>query len=78
MVSLSWLDRFAWMESTGDRWWPVLGAVYFIVAVKRVRGMRLVGLIRQPRAVPNAAPAPVAATRRHNELEPELEPTPHA
>jgi SAM-dependent methyltransferase len=73
-----WLARLDWMDATGDRWWPVFGAVYFIVAVKRVRGMRLVGLIRQPRAVPNAAPAPVAATRRHNELEPELEPTPHA
>ena len=73
-----WLARLDWMDATGDRWWPVFGAVYFIVAVKRVRGMRLVGLIRQPRAVPNAAPAPVAATRRHNELEPELEPTLHA
>ena len=30
----------------GERWWPVLGAVYFLVAVKRVRGMRLVGLAR--------------------------------
>ena len=31
-------------KRTGDRWWPVFGAVYFVVAVKRVRGMRLVGL----------------------------------
>lgn len=38
-----WLDRFRWMEPWGDRWWPVLGAVYFLVAVKRVRGMRLIG-----------------------------------
>ena len=29
------------MERAGDRWWPVFGAVYFVVAVKRVRGMRL-------------------------------------
>jgi SAM-dependent methyltransferase len=73
--SEKWLTRLDWMDATGDRWWPVFGAVYFLVAVKRVRGMRLVGLIRQPRAVPNATPAPVATTRRHNELESELEPT---
>ena len=38
-----WLDRFQWMDRVGVRWWPIFGAVYFIVAVKRVRGMRLVG-----------------------------------
>jgi ribonuclease HI len=25
----------------GERWWPIFGAVYFIVAVKRVRGIKL-------------------------------------
>ena len=45
--SQAWLDRWAWMEGVGERWWPVLGAVYFVVAVKRVRGMRLVGLARR-------------------------------
>ena len=59
--SEKWLARFGWMEGTGDRWWPVFGAVYFIVAVKRVRGMRLVGLVRDQRAVPNATPAPATA-----------------
>ena len=48
------------MERVGERWWPVLGAVYFLVAVKRVRGMHLVGKLRkQPLKV---ATAPVAAT----------------
>jgi len=36
-----WINRFAWMDKAGDRWWPILGAVYFLAAVKRVRGMRL-------------------------------------
>ena len=45
-----WLDRFDWMERAGERWWPVFGAVYFLVAVKRVRGMRLVGLVRSSEA----------------------------
>ncbi|MEP7057188.1 MAG: methyltransferase domain-containing protein [Caldimonas sp.] len=67
--SEKWLARLGWMEATGDRWWPVFGAVYFIVAVKRVRGMRLVGLLRDQRPLPNAVPAPSTATRRHEELE---------
>ena len=50
-------ERFGWMERTGDRWWPVLGAVYMLVAVKRVRGMRLVGLVRRQRVIAKAAPA---------------------
>jgi SAM-dependent methyltransferase len=45
--SQRWLDRFGWMDRVGERWWPVLGAVYTVMAVKRVRGMRLVGLIKQ-------------------------------
>lgn len=60
-----WLDRFAWSEATGDRWWPVFGAAYFLVAVKRVRGMRLVGMARRERAKPSTAPA-VVANRRNN------------
>ena len=32
-----WLARFAWMDRAGEHWWPVLGALYYIVAVKRVR-----------------------------------------
>lgn len=36
-----WLQRWAWMDQTGVRWWPILGAVYGMVAVKRVQGMRL-------------------------------------
>jgi SAM-dependent methyltransferase len=52
-----WLQRFEWMDRVGDRWWPVLGAVYFLVAVKRVRGMRLVGLVRHDKRMARNAPA---------------------
>ncbi|MBC7945403.1 MAG: methyltransferase domain-containing protein [Burkholderiales bacterium] len=37
-----WLSRFQFMETAGDRWWPIAGGVYFVQAVKRVRGMRLI------------------------------------
>ncbi len=63
LTSARWLARFAWMERAGEHWWPVFGALYYIVAVKRVRGMRLVGLIRKDaRVKATAAPAPVAVT----------------
>lgn len=59
------LERLAWMDDAGDRWWPVLGAVYFIVAVKRVKGMHLVGKIR--RAKPVRHPASVVATNKNKD-----------
>jgi SAM-dependent methyltransferase len=36
------LDRLQFMEKTGDRWWPMMGGVYFIVAKKQVLGMRVI------------------------------------
>ena len=64
LSSQAWLQRFAWMDRVGDRWWPVLGSVYFVVAVKRVRGMRLVGLLKKERRQTRAAPAVVANRQR--------------
>jgi SAM-dependent methyltransferase len=63
-----WLERSAWMERVGERWWPVLGAAYFLVAVKRVRGMRLVGLVRHEARRARAANA-VVANRQRREVE---------
>ena len=37
-----WIERFAFMEKAGARWWPIAGALYVVRAVKRVHGMRLV------------------------------------
>ncbi|KNZ33898.1 MAG: methyltransferase type 11 [Methylibium sp. NZG] len=66
LLSDKWLARLAWMEQAGERWWPVFGAVYFVVAVKRVRGMRLVGLVREQRQRAKAAPA--VAVHHHQDL----------
>jgi SAM-dependent methyltransferase len=62
--SAKWFSRAGWMDRAGGRWWPVLGAVYLLVAVKRVRGMRLVGLVREQRKVANGAPAVIVNRRR--------------
>jgi SAM-dependent methyltransferase len=37
-----WIERFGFMESAGTRWWPIGGGVYFLQAVKKVRGVRLI------------------------------------
>ena len=54
-----WLNRFAFMEKAGDRWWPYLGAIYMVQAVKRIRGMRLIGPAwkTQPAKSPSVVPA---------------------
>ncbi|MDA8110506.1 MAG: methyltransferase domain-containing protein [Betaproteobacteria bacterium] len=41
-ASERWLERFAFMENAGARWWPIAGGVYVVRAVKRVPGMRIV------------------------------------
>ncbi len=58
------LDRMAWMDAVGDRWWPIFGSVYFLVAIKRVHGVRpLQRQSARPAArglVPTAARVPLA------------------
>lgn len=54
------LARFGWLERLGQRWWPILGATYCIVAVKRVRGALLIGQSWRRATAPVAQPAPIA------------------
>jgi SAM-dependent methyltransferase len=61
--SARWLARFAWMDTAGARWWPIFGAVYFVVATKRVRGMRWLGPAWKDRTA--RAPAPSAVANKH-------------
>jgi SAM-dependent methyltransferase len=67
-----WLQRYAWMDPLGDHWWPVLGAVYYLCAVKRVRGMRLVGLARREKKPARAAQV-VATQRRREPADPTID-----
>ena len=53
-----WLERSAFMEKAGDRWWPIAGGVYVVRAVKRTVGMRLV--MPNWRTQPASAQSPVA------------------
>lgn len=58
-----WLDRWRFMEKAGDRWWPMLGATYVLVATKRVRSMRLVGKVWQAQRKKARVAQPVAHGR---------------
>lgn len=59
-TSAKWLERMAWMDTLGQRWWPILGSVYFVVAIKRQRGPRLVEPNWRRRRVVAGAPVSVA------------------
>ncbi|WP_238587645.1 class I SAM-dependent methyltransferase [Caenimonas sp. SL110] len=59
MKTDKWLSRYDWLDGPGERWWPIFGAVYFIVAVKRVRGIKLIGKAWKTPAGITAAPVPV-------------------
>lgn len=55
-----WLERARWMDRLGPHAWPVFGAGYVVVAVKRVPGMRLLEPAWRTARVPKGASVPVA------------------
>lgn len=74
-VSAQWLERFHFMEDAGDRWWPLGGGVYFLLAKKRVHGMRLImpnwnERLAAKRRLAAAAQKQVANLHRNKEREP--------
>ena len=54
----AWLSRFRVMEQAGDRWWAMAGGVYFLHAIKRVHGMRLITPRWNEKAAAKGALAP--------------------
>lgn len=54
--SPEWLARWRWMDGLGQRLWPVLGAAYCVLAVKKVHGS-----MRLPASAPSRAWQPQAA-----------------
>lgn len=64
---LASLERFAWLDQIGERWWPIFGAMYFLVAVKRVRGMRLLEPNWKTQKAAAQAPAVIANQVRHSQ-----------
>lgn len=69
--SVRWLQRFAWLDRLGARWWPIFGAAYMVVAVKKVRGARLLGAAWKTKPV--RATTVVAGQRRQDVAKKETE-----
>ncbi|WP_416545407.1 class I SAM-dependent methyltransferase [Limnohabitans sp. DCL3] len=61
--SEAWMQRLQWMDALGERWCPIFGGVYLLMATKRVPGSRFIDG-RRWRAVrsPAGAAAPIART----------------
>ncbi|MDE2428659.1 MAG: class I SAM-dependent methyltransferase [Burkholderiales bacterium] len=58
--SEKWLQRYHFMEKAGPRWWPYLGAVYMVQAVKRIKGMHLIGPAWKQKRIARGSALPVA------------------
>lgn len=69
-----WLQRFAFMERAGERWWPLAAGVYGLMAIKRQRGMRL--LTPAWKTSKAAAKLVIAGDRKHVEHGHRLTPRP--
>jgi SAM-dependent methyltransferase len=67
LMSDQWLARYGFMEAAGDRWWPIFGATYMVKAIKRVRGMRLIGPLKVKKPVLAAGLAPAATPNTRNQ-----------
>jgi SAM-dependent methyltransferase len=39
------------LDKVGDRWWPFMGSVFILSAIKRVPGSKMVGLIKPHRTI---------------------------
>lgn len=58
-----WRHRLRWMDPAGRRWWPMAGGVYFLMAVKRVHHLQLIGpRWRERRAVAGQRAATASST----------------
>jgi hypothetical protein len=60
-----WLARYNFMDRAGTKYWPYFGAVYMVQAIKRVKGMRLIGPAWKQKTA--KAGVPVPATNKHKE-----------
>lgn len=62
-----WIARLSFLEAAGDRWWPFAGGVYFLHAVKRVQGVRVITPQWKMRLVKSKSLAPVPHRIRDGE-----------
>ncbi|MCU6435848.1 class I SAM-dependent methyltransferase [Undibacterium sp. Jales W-56] len=61
-----WLKRSSLMEAAGSRWWPYLGATYTIQAIKRIKGMHLIGPALKHKRASRGNAVPVANRNKNH------------
>ena len=73
-LSSKWVQRTAFLEKAGNRWWPTAGAIYTILATKKVYGMRIMPTPWQDKqTLPAEKPAtilPSQTKKQHESNEP--------
>lgn len=72
--SLSGMRKMSLMEKAGDRWWPVLGSVFMIAAIKRVSTPTLVGRIDMGKTKTAPQLSPATHMGGHQQLKDESKP----
>ena len=60
--------RLAWLDDAGARWWPGLGAVYSLTAIKRRVGLRVI--MPQWQSTPSKAAQPVGPAAQKSRKQP--------
>ena len=65
--SSSGMQKMGFLEKAGDRWWPVLGSVFIVSAIKRTSTFTLVGRIEKTSPATQAQLNPVANLGSHQQ-----------
>jgi SAM-dependent methyltransferase len=65
--SASGMQKMGFLEKAGDRWWPVLGSVFIVSAIKRTSTLTLVGRIEKTSPTTQAQLNPVANLGSHQQ-----------
>jgi hypothetical protein len=60
------MARMDFMESAGNRWWPIFGAVFLVSAIKRQQGIRLIGRVQGLRIPALTQLSPAAESRQNS------------
>jgi hypothetical protein len=54
------MGQMNFIESMGNRWWPIFGAVFLVSAIKRHKGLKLIGQVQNARLQTLGQLAPAA------------------
>ena len=58
------LQGLTLLDKVGDRWWPFMGSVFILSAVKRIPGTKMVGLVKSSRKILSSPLKPVSQSQK--------------